>query len=193
MSKEIPEASFGVKLFEVESFAVDVRPPEGRADAVDRIIEQWRAQRGDLNLRAMAVFGRLGRLAAIATARISGRLGDFGLAIGEFDVLASLRRAGAPHALPPSTMARMMMLSPAAMTNRLDRLEGRGLLTRVPNPDDRRSVLVRLTAAGRDLVDRAVAAHVANERDLLAALDDDELAIFDDLLRRLLADLEDPT
>lgn len=161
-------------------------------DPVDRIIAQWRRERNDLELRPMAVFGRLGRLAGIANAGISAGLQEFGLSIGEFDVLASLRRAGAPHALPPTRLAQAMMLSPAAMTNRLDRLEERELVVRGPHPEDRRSVLVQLTPAGRALVDDAVTAHVAKERALLSGLDEHELATFEALLRKLLASLETP-
>lgn len=81
-------------------------------DPVDRIIAQWRRERNDLELRPMAVFGRLGRLAGIANARISAGLQEFGWSIGEFDVLASLRRAGAPRALPPTRLAQATMLHP---------------------------------------------------------------------------------
>src|SRR5688500_5222339 len=90
-------------------------------DHVDALIAQWREQRPDLDLAPMATIGRLGRLHALASARIEGVLREHGLGIGEFDVLAALRRAGPPHAMAPSALARLVMLTAAGMTNRVDR------------------------------------------------------------------------
>ncbi len=95
------------------------------ADAVDRNIDQWRVERPDLPLAAMATFARLGRLMGVAAPAIEAVFVEHGLTTGEFDVLAALRRAGAPHTLTPTVLARSLMLSPAAMTNRLDKLDGR--------------------------------------------------------------------
>jgi DNA-binding MarR family transcriptional regulator len=163
-------------------------------DAIDHIVEQWRAERPDLGtdeLAAMATIGRLGRLTALAAPRIDAVFGRFGLSQGEFDVLAALRRAGAPFTLTPTGLARALMLSPAAMTNRLDKLEAAGLVTRRLDPGNRRSMLVTLTEEGRGTVDAAVTDHVANERRLLAPLSPAERALLDGILRALLASLED--
>ena len=159
-------------------------------DPVDLLIEQWRRERPDLDLAAMATIGRLGRLSALAGPVVEAGLAPHGLTIGEFDVLAALRRAGAPFTLTPTVLARTLMLSPAAMTNRLDRLEAAGLVTRSLDPGNRRSMLVALTAAGRDRVDAAVTDHVANEERLLSSLSREDRDTLDGLLRRLLAGIE---
>ena len=161
-------------------------------DAVDRIVEQWRTERPDLRLDAMATIGRLGRLAALAGPHVDDLFARFDLSRGEFDVLAALRRNGSPFTLPPPALARPLMLSPAAMTSRLDRLERAGLVTRAIDPDNRRSMRVTLTDDGRARVDEAVTAHVANEERLLAALSATDRRRLDDILRRLLVDLETP-
>jgi DNA-binding MarR family transcriptional regulator len=164
--------------------------PAASEDAVDRFVAQWRRERPDLDLAPMAVVGRLGRLAALATAVVEGELRRHGLKLGEFDVLASLRRAGAPFELTPGALIRQLMLSSGAMTNRLDRLEAAGLVARRPDPDDRRGVVVALTPAGRSLIDAAVADHVANEARLLAPLTATELDTLDSLVRKLLAPID---
>jgi DNA-binding MarR family transcriptional regulator len=164
-------------------------------DAIDRVVAQWRAVRPDLGadaLSAMALILRLGRVAAVAGPRIEAVFARFGLTTGEFDVLAALRRAGNPPTLTPSGLARGLALSPAAMTHRLDRLEGAGLVTRRLDPGNRRSVLVTLTGAGGRAVDTAVGEHVAHEQRLLAGLTADERAHLDALLRTLLGALDDP-
>jgi len=164
--------------------------PTGDAapDPVDRLVGQWAAERPDLTdgLAAMAAFGRLGRLHALAGRAIEAVFEAHGLATGEFDVLAALRREGDPFVLTPSALARTLMLSPAGMTNRVDRLVARGLVDRHADPDDRRSLLVALTPAGREVVDAAVTDHVANEVRLLEVLSAGDRAALDRILRTLL-------
>jgi DNA-binding MarR family transcriptional regulator len=138
----------------------------------------------------MGVFGRLGRLSAHATRAIEEVFVPHGLSIGEFDVLATLRRAGPPHRMPPGALARLLMLSPAGMTNRVDRLEAAGLVERRPDPEDRRSAFVVLTGRGLATVDAAVTEHVANEARLLAPLSASEQRTLDRLLRKLLVPFE---
>lgn len=159
-------------------------------DPVDQIVAQWRAIRDDLDLRAMALVGRLGRLAGLLQREIAAVLGEHDLTIADFDVLAALRRAGPPHRLNPTHFARTLMLTSGTVTNRLDRLAERGLVERLDDPDDRRGTLVALTAKGKTVVDAAVADHVANETRLLAALSKPERGELDRLLRKLLASLE---
>ena len=156
------------------------------ADHVDRLIEQWARERSDLELEPMAIIGRLGRLHALATRSIAEVFARHGLQIGEFDVLAALRRSGDPFIMKPSDLARVLMLSPAGMTNRVDRLEAAGWIERRADPDDRRSSLVKLTDDGRELVDRAVTDHVANEARLLEPLSPTERTALDRALRTLL-------
>ena len=138
----------------------------------------------------MATFGRLGRLHAIASRAIEAVFGQHGLTLGEFDVLAALRRCGEPHVMTPTALSRLLMLSPAGMTNRVDRLEAAGLVERRADPEDRRSSLVVLTDAGRERADAAVSEHVANEAQLLDGLTKSERRTLDQLLRKLLTRLE---
>jgi DNA-binding MarR family transcriptional regulator len=155
-------------------------------DPVDRLIEQWRRERPDLQLDAMATIGRLGRLHALAGASIEAVFAEHGLTIADFDVLAALRRAGPPFVLRPTDLSRQLMLSPAGITSRLDRLAEAGLIERSPDPDDRRSWLIRLSRDGKRKVDAAVTDHVANEERLLAPLTKAQRRALDDALRRLL-------
>lgn len=166
---------------------------EPRRDPVDALIGQWRSTRPDLtdHLPAMALFSRLGRLAAHTTASIEAALGEHGLTIADFDVLAALRRSGEPFELKPIGIARSLMLSPSGITGRLDRLESSALVTRHMDPDDRRSFLVRLTRRGRTVVDAAVTDHVANEARLLEPLTAKERSTLDEALRRLLAQFDE--
>jgi DNA-binding MarR family transcriptional regulator len=159
-------------------------------DHVDDLIAQWQVERPDLELDAMATFGRLGRLHSHASTSIAKVFSTHGLNIGEFDVLAALRRVGPPHEMTPTRLAQLLMLSPAGMTNRLDRLVAAGHIERRSDPDDRRSWIIALTAEGRAVVDRAVSDHVANEAALLEPLSSTERAALDRALRKLLHQFE---
>jgi DNA-binding MarR family transcriptional regulator len=161
-----------------------------KQDAVDEIVAQWRELRPDLDLRAMALIGRLGRVAGLLQREIGAVLDAHELAIADFDVLAALRRSGPPFRLKPTNFYKTLMLTSGTITNRLDRLEERQLIERLPDPDDRRGTLVTLTPKGKALVDEAVGDHVANEARLLEALTKTERTELDRLLRKLLASLE---
>ncbi|MDU0315521.1 MarR family transcriptional regulator [Phycicoccus sp. M110.8] len=144
---------------------------EGTAtDRVAHIQEQWRRERPDLDTSPVGVIGRLHRLAAHLTGELVPVYRRFGLGEGDFDVLASLRRAGQPYELAPGDLARHTMVTTGGMTKRLDRLEEAGLVTRRAATGDRRGRVVALTERGRALVDDAIAAHLANERRILEAL-----------------------
>lgn len=161
-------------------------------DHVDAIVAQWRRERPDLDVRPLGSFGRLQRLAQLADAELGRMLAEHGLQPGWFDVLAALRRAGTPYELTPTQLLDAMIVTSGGLTKRLDRMADAGLLTRRPDPADRRGTLVRLTRRGRTTIDRALADHVRNEATLLAALTVTEQRTMDGLLRRLLVDLEDP-
>ena len=147
----------------------DLRRNDG-SDAVDLILRQWAAERPDLDVSAMGVFGRLSRISRLLDKSLAETFGLYGLNGGEFDVLATLRRFGKPYSLTPTELYRSMMLSSAAMTNRIDRLEARELVVREPDPEDRRGVRIRLTGEGFGLIEDAVAAHVEGQERLLSAL-----------------------
>ena len=159
-------------------------------DAVDRIIAAWRAARPDLDLRAMATIGRLGRTTAFVRKQVEAELMQFELAVADFDVLAALRRAGPPYRVTPTGLYRSLMLTSGTMTSRLDSLEQRGFVKRMDDPEDRRGILVTLTPAGLERLEAAVTAHAANETRILAALTRAEQATLDAILRKLLASLD---
>ncbi|MBP0602481.1 MarR family winged helix-turn-helix transcriptional regulator [Aeromonas sanarellii] len=158
------------------------------SDHVDLLLAQWARQRPDLDCSPMGVLGRVARMAAIAGREVSEELKECGLLGSDFDILATLRRAGEP--LTPTALYQSAMLSSGAMTARLDKLAQRGLITRQAAPDDRRSLLVNLTDAGLALVDEAVERHLANERRLLAPLTGEEQAQLAGLLKRWLLENE---
>lgn len=152
-----------------------------------KAVEQWRRERPDLDVRPMAVLGRLSEATSmIGRDRLNPLFQRFGLQAGEFDVLATLRRSGPPYALTPTALYEATMVTSGAMTNRLDRLERSGFITRGPHPEDRRGVIVKLTETGRALIDKAVAAHVDNEREILSVLTEKEQEMLAAMLQKLI-------
>jgi DNA-binding MarR family transcriptional regulator len=160
--------------------------PTADADHVDRVRAQWAAASPDLDTTPIAVIARLGRAAAYVDAGINAGLAPFGLTREAWDVLASLRRTGPPYSLSPTQLYLALMRSSGAMTHRLAGLERAGLVTRVPDPADGRSLLVQLTGSGLATVNRVAPAHLATERELLADLTNEEQRTLADLLRKLL-------
>ncbi|MGW0902753.1 MarR family winged helix-turn-helix transcriptional regulator [Streptomyces sp. NPDC002853] len=164
------------------------------ADAIDELRAQWRRERPDLDLAhldAMALVGRIKRADHLLSKGMKRVFVEYGLEFAEFDVLATLRRVGAPHELTAGGLLKTAMVTSGAITNRLDKLERKGLIERHPDPADRRAIRVRLTEAGRELVDRAVVDHVSNEERMLAALSAEDRRALDGALRRLLVSLGD--
>lgn len=162
----------------------------GAPDHVDAILAGWRRERPDLDVEALGILARLVRAAHLAHAELARGIAEHELQPGWFDLLAALRRAGAPYELNPTELMRSTMLSSGGMTKRLDRLAEAGLVERRPDPRDRRGTLVRLTASGKAVVDDAVETHLANEERLLQSLSAAQRRALDDVLRRLLSDLE---
>lgn len=158
-------------------------------DSVDDFLDQWAARRTDLDLEAMGAVGRLLRLSRLANGSLREYFAGHGMETWEFDVLATLRRSGTP--LTPKALAANVMIGSPALTNRVDRLAARGLVTRESVPGDRRSLHITLTDEGRDLVDGVVEGHVRNQRRLLSALGDDDCAELNRILRILLNSLGD--
>ena len=158
-------------------------------DEVGRRVAQWAAERPDLDLRTMATVARLLNVASQIQGRLAGFAAEYGLSIPEGDVLFTLRRAGPPYRLAPSAIAESLLVPSGTMTNRLDRLEHRGMIERVPHPTDRRSMEVQLTKSGRELADEAVTGHVANEQQILEPLSERDRATLDRLTSTLLEHL----
>jgi DNA-binding MarR family transcriptional regulator len=159
-------------------------------DHVARILEQWHRERPDLDVGPMGLLGRLGRLHAHLIREIEAVLASHGLNRASFDVLATLRRAGSPFRLSPGDLLAATMVTSGTMTNRIDQLVKQGLVARLPNPEDGRSVLIGLTEAGLALVDRAVTDHVANQHRLTAMLEHEEFRQLDALLATYLERIE---
>ena len=158
---------------------------------IDDTVTAWAATVPDLDVVTMRTGLLLSRTLALGGLRVEAAFAECGLTSGEFDVLASLLLAP-DHTSKPSDLARDGMLSPAGMTHRLDLLEKAGHVERTPDPDDRRSTRITLTAAGRELAVKAARAHVAAEADLLAALDESDRRVLDRLFGKLLASLSEP-
>ncbi|WP_189884774.1 MarR family transcriptional regulator [Streptomyces xantholiticus] len=161
------------------------------ADHVDLVLRQWGAQRPDLDVSPMAVIGRLSRAGRLIGTELARTFAEHGLDRASFDVLATLRRSGPAHRLSPAGLMRSAMVTSGAITQRLDRLEARGLVTRTPSESDRRVVHVELTEEGRSLVDRTLPDHLATENRVLAALTDAERRTLAGTLRGLLESLGD--
>lgn len=159
-------------------------------DAVDAILQQWQRERPDLDVSPMGVLGRLGRCAALLRRELDKVFSDFALSAWEFDVLATLRRAGAPYCLAPTALFSALMITSGTMTRQLQQLEAAGWVSRLANPSDARSLLVQLTPAGLELIDRALSAHVHNQARIVAPLSGAQLAELDGRLAELLAVLE---
>ena len=163
------------------------RVPEA-TDAVDRITAQWRRERPDLDPTPMEVIGRITRLAALIQRELERVFAQHGLAGGDFDVLATLRRAGAP--VTPGELSHATMVTTGGMTKRLDRLEAVGLI--LPTARSERSTREAHCAHRRRLalIDRTVEAHLQNEERLLADLPTAKRAQLTALLRELLTTLD---
>lgn len=168
---------FAVKNLDVEildSKLWYMRPntkPADEADAIDHLIEAWRRVRPDLDPEPLALVGRVLVLAQYLERSVNAALKRHGLTLGQFDILATLRRHGVKGGLTPGQLLRSVMLSSGGMTARLDQLARTGLIVRRPNPQDRRTVVVELTPKGRQIIDAATATRFANARECLPLLE----------------------
>ncbi|MGH9289048.1 MAG: MarR family winged helix-turn-helix transcriptional regulator [Acidimicrobiales bacterium] len=164
--------------------------PRQELDAVDRITGQWNAVRPDVDVSPIQVIGRVSRLSRLVDRRLARNFALYGIENWMYDVLATLRRSGEPYELTAGELVRQTMVTTGAVTNRIDRLEDRGLVERT-RTRDRRKVVVRLTEQGLDVVDRVVHAHLATEREILAALSPRQQGDLAGLLRTALLGLGD--
>ena len=155
-------------------------------DEVDELVLAWRRERDDLDLAPVEVFSRISRLARLLDLARRDAFIAQEIETWEFDVLAALRRAGRPYQLSPGQLLKETMVTSGTMTNRIDRLTERGLVERSPDPNDRRGVLVGLTATGKNAVDGAFETLLSSERDLLSELSATERRQLADLLKRLM-------
>ncbi len=159
-------------------------------DQVDRIQEQWRAERPDLDPTPQGVIGRLHRIGARLHDELVAVYREHGLGEGDFDVLAALRRTGEPYELPAGELAEHTMITTGGMTKRLDRLEQAGFISRRIDAEDARVRRVRLTDCGLEVIDSAFGDHMRNEARLLAELPASDRMALERILRDWLVRVE---
>ena len=161
-------------------------PSVPSGDEVDRIVAAWGRERPDLDVSPLQVLSRVSRLARHLDLARGAAFAERGIELWEFDVLSALRRSGEPYQLSPGQLVTQTLVTSGTMTNRVDRLVARGFVSRRPDPNDRRGVIVALTDAGRETVDAALADLLGRERALLARLPEHERDSLAALLRGLL-------
>lgn len=162
----------------------DKIPPE-KISTMESILTQWRRERPDLDPSPMAVCGQIWRAGEILRRGVTENWANYGLDLAGSDVILTLRRQGRGASLSPSDLAKDMMLSTSAMTNRLDRLEKRGLIKRTMDPNDRRGLRIILTDEGFSLADEMVVTHLETEKKLLSALSEEERAQISHILGKI--------
>jgi DNA-binding MarR family transcriptional regulator len=140
------------------------------SDHVEAALERWRTEAPQLDASPLAVVERIARLSTLLEGQLEPVLAPHSLTAGELDVLAALRREGVPFRMTPTRLTASVLMTSGGMTKRLAKLEAAGLVTRVPDPTDRRSRLVELTEAGRDLVEQVLASRLRHEKRLLSGL-----------------------
>ncbi|GAA5095971.1 MarR family winged helix-turn-helix transcriptional regulator [Nocardia iowensis] len=161
------------------------------ADAVDLFTQHWNRERPEVDVSPMAVLGRIQRLSRLIEQDLKRFFSEFGMEFWEFDVLATLRRSGGDEGLTAGALIKVAMVTSGAITNRIDRLVTKDWVERVPCPEDRRVIRVRLTPAGRKMIDDLLPKHMENEQRLLAALDLESRQQLAGLLRTLAESLGD--
>jgi DNA-binding MarR family transcriptional regulator len=159
-------------------------------DHVDRFLETIHSVLPELDLEVEGIVERIGGISRRINRTLDETLAEFGLDSAEYKALGSLAHSGPPFHSTPGKLARRMELSSGAMTNRLDRLETAGLVRRLPDPADRRGVVVELTEKGRETYGRAVGVQAQKEELVTAALSAREKRQLNALLRRLMLEFE---
>ncbi|PCI05704.1 MAG: MarR family transcriptional regulator [Hyphomicrobiales bacterium] len=160
-------------------------------DDVDKITAQWNRERPDLDVIPMGLIGRFTRISHHLSQGMEKTFAEHGLNYASFDVLATLRRSGAPYRLSPNGLLAAMMVTSGTMTNRIDQLVKAGLVERIHNPEDRRSVFISLTDKGFGIVDGTVTAHVATQKKLVSGLSKEEALKLNDLLAKFMRSFEE--
>ena len=158
----------------------------GEPDAVDDLLDAWRTTRPDLDPGPLGVVGRVIVLAKHLERSVESALARHNLTLGQFDILATLRRAGKKGGLTPGQLLQSVMLSSGGMTSRLDKLEAAGLVDRGPDPSDRRGVMVFLTQKGRKVIDAATATRFQEAAESQPPLNEIDQQLLTDFLRRWL-------
>lgn len=155
-------------------------------DTVDRLLQQWRLERPDLDVSRLGLAIRIEMLAKLMHREMARNLAELGLKTWEYDVLSALRRQGEPFELPATELARASLLTSGAMTTRIDHLESRALVRRERDPEDRRGVRIRLTKQGLALIDSAIQTRLTAAETGIGCLTRKERLSADAALRKLL-------
>ena len=163
----------------------DLTHAAGTADVVDRLLARWREARPDLDPSPLGVVGRVIVLAQHLERNVEAALEKHKVSLGQFDILATLRRHGKKGGLSPTQLLESVLLTSGGMTARLDALADAGYIARKPNPDDRRMVVIVLTAKGRRVIDNATRTRFAEANDSLPPLTATEMATLTELLRKM--------
>ncbi len=185
------EVTLSYREGKIVHVANDDVPLNNPLDRVAQIQMEWRRERPDLDPSPQGVIGRLHLIGVELTERLVAVYGEFGLSEGEFDVLATLRRAGEPFERAAGELADHTLITTGGLTKRVDRLEARGLVERRVEASDARKRLVRLTPAGQDVIDRAIAAHLENEHSILEELGAADAEALEPILIRWLRVLDE--
>ena len=165
-------------------------PAVTTTDSIEVLLTEWRRERPDLDPWPFSIFGRIWRLSSSFLGDAEKWLAPVGLSFEAFSVIVTLRRSGPPYELNPTTLYRESLLSSGAITNRIDRVEVEGLVKRLPDPKDRRGTIVRLTAKGRALADRAIKLHFEALAEELSGINRSERDQLVRLLSKLLLSVE---
>jgi len=155
-------------------------------DLIDELIAAWQHSRPTLDPSPLAIIGRVLVLASQLERSVETALAKHGISLGQFDILATLRRAGPRGKLTPTELLKSVVLSSGAMTTRLDKLEASGLIQRQADPSDRRGVVIELTGKGKKVIDAATKTRFAEAKQSLPPLDAKEMCTLEEMLRRWL-------
>lgn len=164
--------------------------PPATTDSIEGLLAEWQRERPDLDPSPFGIYGRIWRLSTTLIGDAEQWLKPLGLTFESFSLIVTLRRSGPPYELNPTALYRESLLTSGAITNRIDRVEREGLVKRLPDPNDRRGTIVRLTAKGRNLADRSIKLHFEALAETLGALDQTERKQLAALLSKLLVSAE---
>lgn len=166
------------------------RQDSSEKDLIDDIIQKWQATTiSENSYIGTEIIGRMVRMNAFIQQRVEENLSRYDLNTGDFDLLAVLRRE-MEEGLTPRRIQELILVSSGGLSNRMTRLEARELITRLPDPNDRRGVIVQLTETGKTLIDIVAPSHLTLENELVAKLSTDEQSTLTLLLKKMLRTLE---
>jgi len=159
-------------------------------DHIDKVVAQWKRQGLEYDLGPVGIIGRAGRIMEYVDRALEAKFEEFGISRATFDVLAALRRNGPPFRLSQRDLMRSLLRTSGSMSLRIDALEREGLVNRIQDQDDRRSVLVTLTPKGTSLLKKIIPEHLANETAIISTFTYSEKEQLTSLLRKWLVSLE---